>query len=133
MNKGDKVFPQAMQRCMATETVIVKVCEFFGSWSLHTKSHMAGKFAEVAELRVGQLLVIKVVELVGYFFGYIATTFFIANEPELCMPRSITIKIIDLIFDYFIFEQHNRKDNKWQPLLTRNCNAVLLSSSTGVR
>ena len=71
---------------MAAEAVIVEVCEFFGSWSLHAKSHMAAKFAKIAELVVWQLLVIKVVQLVSYFLGYIAATFFIANKPELCMP-----------------------------------------------
>src|SRR4030095_13868906 len=84
-----------MQCGMATEAVIVKVCEFFGPWPLHTKSHVSAQFSDVAEPRcVEDLQVIKVVELVGYFFGYIAATFFIANKPEPGMPGSVSVKII---------------------------------------
>ena len=87
MNKGDEVFPRPVQCCIAAEPVIKEVCEFPGSWPVHPKGHMTVQFADVAERgRVGRLQVIKVVELLSYFFGYIAATFFIANEPEPGVP-----------------------------------------------
>ncbi len=50
--------------------------------------------------------------LPGYFFGYVAATFFIANEPKPGVPCSVSVKIIDPEFERFFFNQHGRKDNK---------------------
>ncbi len=69
---------------------------------------MPVKIPDIAKSCAGgwSMYLIKIVNLLRYIFRYLAATFFIANEPASGMPRSVSVKIIDPVFERFFFNKH---------------------------
>jgi hypothetical protein len=51
---------------------------------------------------------LKIVKLVGHFLRYFTATFFMGNEPESGVPGTVSVKIIDPVFEGFFFD-HTRE------------------------
>jgi hypothetical protein len=109
MHKGGKISPDIMLNGIGVETVFVKVVERICFGAIPPKNNMPVQFADVTE-RSGcgrRVYLIEIINLISYFLRYLTATFFMADEPESGMPRSISVKIIDPVSKDFFFNQHN--------------------------
>src|SRR5688500_10190161 len=98
--KGDEIFPDTMQYRIFIEAVFVEVVDCSSFRAVPPDRNVLVQLANIAEhsIRLG-VSVLKIVELVCYFLREVTATLFITNEPKSGVPRSVSVEVVDPVFE----------------------------------
>jgi hypothetical protein len=106
--KRNEILPHAMLNGVVAETVFMTVAEQPGFRTIPPDGYMPTKVPDVAKRSLAWriMYLMKVVNLLCHFFGHIPTALFIADEPESGTPGSVSVKIVDPVFQLFLVNKH---------------------------